>query len=110
MPWIDAFAPVEARNRANVMKATWGHLAPSQGRAYKGHIVFAVGIFGSDHLNPTAIACNFRGLDSSPWFFDAMADFMTEQRGKPGCIYRFDGTFKDYKFVGTIKRLRLETK
>ena len=66
----DAFEPALMRYKTEVMKQTWGHLAPKRNRTYKGHMVFVVGCFGSDHLNPTAIECEFEGLDSSPWFFD----------------------------------------
>lgn len=52
--------------KAEVMAHTWGHLAPKKNKAYRGHIVFAIGCFGSDHLNPTALACEFSDLDSSP--------------------------------------------
>lgn len=98
----DAFAPAEARYKAEIMADTWGHLAPKKNKAYHGHIVFAIGCFGSDHLNPTPLACEFDDLDSSPWFFDAMMDFLRDIETKEGCVYRFDGTFRNYEFKGQI--------
>lgn len=103
---VEAFAPVEAHYRAQVYKATWGHLAPRRHKAYSGHIVFAVGCFGSDPLNPTVIACEI-GLDSSPWFFDALTDFVASLKGDEGGVYRWDGTFKNYEFKGSVRRLKL---
>jgi hypothetical protein len=98
----DAFAPVEAQYRADMRVHTWGHLAPKKNKTYRGFIVFAVGCFGDDPLNPTALACEFKGLDDSPWFFDAMADFIGDLKTKEGCVYRFDGTFNNYEFNGAI--------
>ena len=101
----DAFAPSEALYRAQILAETWGHLAPKKGRSYRGHIVFAVGCFGDDPLNPTALDCEFRGLVSSPWFFEAISQFMGAQRHAVGGVFRFDGVFRDYEFLGTIRRL-----
>jgi hypothetical protein len=110
----DAFAPVEAAYRVAVMKDTWGHLAPKKNKTYRGRIVFAVGIYGSDELNPTVIHCHFDGLDDSPWFFDTLSDFLqegqsdlggSERRFPEGAVYQFDGTFRNYAFKGKFKRV-----
>jgi len=98
----DAFAPAQAKYKAQIMSQTWGHLAPKKNKTYKGRIVFAVGCFGDDPLNPTALFCEFDGLDSSPWFFDALADFIAEQESEAGCVYEFKGTFRNYVFKGRI--------
>jgi hypothetical protein len=103
----DAFAPAEAHYKAEVMSNTWGHLAPHKNKTYRGHIVFAVGCFGSDHLNPTALECEFKGLDSSPWFFDAMQNFLRNMETSEGHVYRFDGTFRNYEFKGRVRELKL---
>lgn len=103
----EAFAPAIAQYKAEVMSATWGHLAPKRHRAYKGHVVFAVGCFGSDDLNPTVLVCEFGGLDDSPWLFDALQDFLHDCETVAGGVYRFDGTFKNYEFKGTTRRLEL---
>lgn len=105
------FAPAEARERERVITETWGHLAPKQNKAYSGRVVYAVGIFGSDDLNPTVIVSDFKGLDSSPWFYDSLQDFIDELRGtrdevkagKPGCVYEWVGVFRNYIFAGKTR-------
>lgn len=110
-----AFAPIEARYHAQIMAETWGHLAPEENKTYRGHVVFSIGCFGSDYLNPTILTCEFkakdRQLDDSPWFYDALADFLQDgqgiakQRYPIGSVWRFDGSFKNYKFNGSMRRL-----
>lgn len=106
----EAFAPWEAEYKVRVMADTWGHLAPKRNKTYTGHVIFAVGCFGSDHLNPTALECEFKDLDSSPWFFDALCDFMGDIETETGGVYRFDGTFRNYQFKGTVQRLILQAR
>lgn len=111
----DAFEPVIARYRAEQLKATWGHLAPKKNGKYEGSILFAIGCFGSDHLNPTVLSCELGDLDSSPWFYDALMEFLSDGQHcdeessafKIGNVYRFDGYFKNYEFVGVIRQLAL---
>lgn len=107
----DAFAPAEARYRAEVMADTWGHLAPKKNRTYRGHVVFVIGLFGSDNLNPTVLECEFKTnkgeeLDSSPWFYDALQDFLQslEKSEEVGGIFRFEGTFRNYEFNGFVTK------
>ena len=102
----DAFAPVEAHYRAQVYKDTWGHLAPKKNKAYRGSIVFALGCYGSDYLNPTVLSCEMN-IDDSPWFFDAMTDFLSSLGGEAGGVYKWAGTFKNYEFSGSVRRLDL---
>jgi hypothetical protein len=111
----DAFAPAAAAYHTAVIKETWGHLAPQKNKTYRGQLTFALGIFGSDDLNPTALECAFKTrkgetLESSPWFFDAMMEFMQslQDTTKAGGVYRFVGTFKNYQFNGAVQRLKLE--
>jgi hypothetical protein len=98
----DVFAGIEAVYKAKVMGDTWGHLAPKKNTTYRGRIVCAVGCFGNDHLNPTPLICEFNNLESSPWFFNAMGDFIGSQKFESGCVYEFKGTFRNYVFKGTI--------
>jgi len=104
----DAFAPWEIRYKAQIMAQTWGHLAPKKGKTYSGYVVFALGCFGSDPLNPTPLECELNGLDSSPWFFDALIEFLQSIKAETGGVYRWDGTFRNYEFVGVVQRLRVE--
>jgi len=101
MSLADAFAPYEAKQRESVMEATWGHLAPKKRKTYRGYIVFTHSIYG-DILN---IANDFGELPDSPWFFQAMMDFICSQDTEQGCVYRFDGTFRNYQFTGTARKV-----
>jgi hypothetical protein len=98
----DVFVPVEAKYKAEVMANTFGHLAPKKNRTYKGRVVYAVGCFGNDDLNPTTLVCDFKGLDSSPWFYNTLMEFIGKQKFEPGCAFEFKGTFRNYEFKGTI--------
>ena len=108
----DAFAPAEAAYRAEILKETWGHLAAVKNKKYHGSLTFASGIFGSDDLNPTAISCEFKTskgemLESSPWFYDAMMEFMQSLECEAGGVYRFEGYFRNYEFHGTVRKMNL---
>jgi hypothetical protein len=103
----EVFAPVEARYHAQILKETWGHLAAVKNRKYRGHIIWGLGCFGSENLNPTVLQCELEGLDSSPWFFDALIDFLQDHSSEEGAVFRFDGFFRNYEFVGSIRRLKL---
>lgn len=113
MSIADAFAPVEARYRDQIMEETWGHLAPEKGRKYPGHIIFAIGCYGDDPLNPTVLQVNFDGLDDSPWFFESLTRFLSDsqvrgedrERFKVGGVYRFEGSFRNYTFRGRFTRV-----
>ncbi len=89
------------------MQDTWGHLAPMKNKKYKGFIVFAVGCFGSDPLNPTTLQCEFGSLDSSPWFHDELMEFLRDLKTKEGGVYRWEGTFRNHEFVGKFRQLKL---
>lgn len=110
MGLAEAFAVAESHQRESVRRETWGHLAPEKDRTYKGRVLFAVGCFGSDDLNPTVIASDFEDLSSSPWYYDALHDFIgdlrrRQRRGRweEGCVYEFKGTFLNYEFDGTLR-------
>lgn len=103
----DAWAPVQALYHEQVARATWGHLAPRKNKAYRGYVVFALGCYDSGELNPTPLACEFAGLDDSPWFYEAINDFIQTFGGEPGDIYRWEGSFRNYAFKGVLKKMRL---
>lgn len=111
-------------NYVAVSKDTWGHLAPKRNTTYSGFIRFAVGIFGSDDLNPTVIECELNHgddeLHSSPWFYDALAELLSDWAAAgrygnaplsipvdAGGIYEWRGTFRNYKFRGELRRMTL---
>lgn len=102
----DAFAPAEAKYKAQVMGATWGHLAPKGGKVYRGSILFAHGEYGD--LVP--LRATFEGLPDSPWFFQDMTDWICRQETEGGRIYSFHGTYAkakngDFNFDGEVRCL-----
>lgn len=120
---LEHVAPsIEAHNTELVMRDTWGHLAPQKNVTYPGYFTMAIGIYDSGELNPTILECNFGDLANSPWFYEAIHEFtsgpLREKYGSKakdepyprwtcGHIYRFDGHFRNYKFVGKLRRLVL---
>ena len=100
----EAFAPIEADNRARVEAQTWGHLAPVAGRLYPGTILFAESEYG----DVVVIRADFTDLPDSPWFYDDMYDFIWSQETEPGGLYQFSGSYqKDenaaYEFDGAVE-------
>lgn len=89
----EAFAPIEAEYRAQVLADTWGHLAPKKNLTYNGRIVFVFGIYDSGEL----------------WFYDAVHEFLGHfTPGEPGRVYEWRGTFRNYKFKGRKPKLLLD--
>lgn len=89
----DAFAPIDAMNRATIARHTFGHLAPKPRQVYTGWIVFTYGSYG-DYV---VIDDGFDGLPDSPWFFEDMNEFICDKAERPGTVYRFDGTYTKFK-------------
>jgi len=104
----DAFFPVDALYRAEVYKATWGHCAPQKNKSSDGFIVFALGCYEGGALNPTVLQCDLAGMDDSPWFYDAMIDFLQGLGGEEGEVYHWSGVFRNYKFKGVVTHLALD--
>ena len=100
-------AMIETDGHRQVTQATWGHLAAKKGKIYHGRIVYAVGIYGSDRLNPTVLLSEFEGLSNSPWEYDAVQAFL-QYKDTPkdeGCVYEFVGSMQNYECKGTIKKI-----
>jgi hypothetical protein len=93
-----AFAPVELAFKQAVQKDTWGHLAPRRNKTYHGYIVFSITCYG----NMEVIDTDFKGLDGGPWLYDAIQEFVFQdwKELREGAIFRWDGTFRNYKFRG----------
>jgi hypothetical protein len=98
----EAFAPIKAANRDIVYENTWGHLAPKKNTNYKGAIWFATSSFGD---GVTLINFEFKNLDSSPWFYDAIIEHINELKTEENTVYRVDTIFKNYKFKSSIIQL-----
>ena len=105
MSLADAFAPIEAHYEAKAQEQTWGHLAPKKNKTYRGRIVYAIGCYSHDRLNPTVLVCKFSDLEDSPWFMQALDEFLSEQEFQVGCVYEFLGGFRNYVFHGSITTL-----
>ncbi len=102
MQIVDAYAE---RKKQDVMQDTFGHLAPKKGQSYKGTMIYAHGEYGDIVL----LASDFKKLDSSPWLFDAMQEYLGEHCEEEG-VYKWKGQFTKihdgtYCFGGKIERL-----
>jgi len=105
----EVFASVEAKNREIVAVNTWGHLAAKPDQKYQGTILFARGAY--DDLVP--ISVEFEDLPDSPWFYEALWDFLIAQETECGSIYRFEGFYQWPKngvqcFTGLIYLVEIE--
>jgi hypothetical protein len=103
-----AFAPIDAAYKAAVLHNTWGHLAPEPRKRHKGYLLFAFGEFG----DMISIKSDFKGLSDSPWFYDALNDFMDKHSKRRGTVYRFDGDVMmckngKFKFLGKVTEVKL---
>jgi hypothetical protein len=94
-----------------VMYNTWGHLAPKIGVTYKGWILFGTNAFGT--MNPQLLDAEFEEpnndlMPSSPWSHEHIEDYLFKRfdlhyrnkktkHFKPGCVYKFHGTYTIYK-------------
>jgi hypothetical protein len=89
-------AVIEADNRARVMAATFGHLAPTVGTTYVGTILFAHSRYGDGTV---PIVTDFGDLPDSPWFYHGMCEYLIEHRAThgeaaDGRVYRWYGTYE----------------
>lgn len=107
-----AFAPATRKYQEQVIRDTWGHLAPVKGQYYHGHMVFTIGCYGSDYLNPTVIHEDFKGLEPSPWSYECIQDWLMDRARKfeVGCVYQFTGHMRNYRLVGKVKKIADHTK
>lgn len=97
--WAETFAPIESHNRQVVLANTWGHLAPKKNTTYKGQILFCKSEYDSGSI--TLIATKFNSLDSSPWFYDAVYDYLNSlETLEYGQVYKIDATFRNYRWWG----------
>lgn len=122
----DTLAIIDYGNHREQLKNTFGHLAPKKNKLYRGRIVYAVGCFGNDGLNPTVIVSEFGDLQSSPWFYEAIQELLNKGknpsggydghsymigglRNDEGCVYEWTGTMRNYEFTGQ-RRILLNAK
>lgn len=88
------------RKKTDVIEGTWGHLKPEEGKVYEIELVYCYGEWG----DYTAI--RLTGIESSPWFYDAMYAYIDNvtNKLKPGNVYKFVGTYTwPCSFVGKTR-------
>ena len=91
MSMESVMAESDAKYKAAVIHATWGHLDPAPGVTYKGQLIAAY----TDYGESVVIGDKFEGIPGGPLFYaevHRLADEMTRS-GKVG-IYKFTGTYK----------------
>jgi len=109
MSYRELFSEHEARERSAVMHDTWGHLAPTARVRHKGFIVFAKTCYRQE----VVIESEFSGLNDSPWYYDALHDYISEKLNtRDEGIYRFDGDVYmclngKFKFSGKTNKIHL---
>lgn len=99
--------PHLAHTKQKVMAETFGHLAPKKQNTYKGKVLFCVSAFNNQNIELIDFSFD-NDLESSPWLFDAINDFLFENfiNEDSGKVYKIEIQFKNYK----IKKLKsLET-
>lgn len=99
-----AFAVHERVATVAILRETWGHLAPAKNTSYRGRIVFAADAYDG---SIAVISAELSGLDDSPWFYDAMMDFLREFDPPHGRVFEWRGTFRNYHFHGRPRELSL---
>lgn len=113
MSFKDVWESVEEKYKSSVLAQTFGHLAPNKNATYTGSITFSVGMFGDE---VSILKCSFIHKDGSkiypsPWFYDSLHDelchIVDDTPLKSGDVYRWDGTFRNYKFKGKTTKLEL---
>lgn len=67
------------RKRIEVMRETWGHLAPVPRRVYAGFVIFSVSPNGDHNL----LDFDFGGLDGNPWTFEHVSDWWSNETNRP---------------------------
>lgn len=102
-----AMAPAEARYSEEVVRSTFGHRAPKKNTTYRGTVVVAWGEYDSGDINPTVVQDNM-GVDDSPWWYDALHDYLGQERGTPGTVKELSLTWRNYRFWLTGSRTLLE--
>jgi hypothetical protein len=112
MPLVNVYG---ASRYEEVMKNTWGHLAPTPRQTYTGYIIFSVSPNGDHNL----LDFDFNGLDGNPWTLEHVSEWWSEETEGPEfkssgtlAIWRWDGTYMVQKnevprFRGRSRRMSL---
>jgi hypothetical protein len=87
------FGEYEARYRARVMHATWGHLEQKRGEIQTGYFVFTIAAYGGSH---EILASDWGDLDDSPGLYTVMMDYIAKH-GERGVVTRLEGHVRRFK-------------
>lgn len=101
-------ALVENHYRWELYKETWGHLAPSKNKTYRGTLTIAFGCYGSGYLNPTILAEDSLPC-ASPWWCNAVHDYLrhlvevnkNKKEWDEGFVLKLNVTFRNFRFWHT---------
>lgn len=106
---LDAFSQSKA---SAVREDTWGHLKAKPRHHHEGAMIFALDEYGG---RVTSLHSEFSGVGSSPWFYQAHQDFMSEHAAEPGMVYVFRGYYVRTdapddcgRFVGDVKTCNIQ--
>lgn len=107
MAYEELHASINAINKDRVYTNTWGHLAPFKNKTYRGTITCAKSCYESGTCHVLDI--NLKGLDDSPWLYDAVNDLLWKLDNKltEGCVYVITTTFRNYRFWTKLKEIKL---
>lgn len=107
----EIMAEPEARYKAAVMHATWGHMEAPPGTTHNGRIMFTV----TEWNEAIAISSNFSTMPGSgPLFYNSLNDYISSIADKlsleEGGVYLFRGRYVRYKngndkFSGVISKV-----
>lgn len=108
---IDAMA---GSKTIQVFNETWGHLRPEKSTDHPGTMVIALSSYNDQGV--VVVEEKFPTLANSPWFYEAMNDYvlkiMYERKKRSPGIYTFTGCVRSYKngklkFFGKITKMSL---
>ena len=100
-PYQQIMNPYEATQHERITQNTWGHLAPNKNTTYRGQVLFCKSEYNSGSI--TLISTLFDALDSSPWFYDSIHDYLYSIDGlEDGTVYKLNATFRNYRWWGKI--------
>lgn len=108
---IDAMA---GSKTIQVFNETWGHLRPEKGTDHPGTMIIALSSYNDQGV--VVVEKKFPTLANSPWFYEAMNDYvlkiMYERKKRSPGIYTFTGCVRSYKngklkFFGKITKMSL---
>ena len=93
MGLAEAFHGADARYKAHVMHATWGHLEQKRNTTTKGWFVFTIAGYQGFYC---LLDSDWGDLPDSPGLYDAMYAYLT-RHGKRGVVTRLEGHVTRYK-------------